>query len=134
MHLIMFWLIHLLQVGSEDVKGLHFVVFEHPEMTILSGHVEGKRIKELNSLLRVEIKSSSDPSRIESVFPLPLSNFFQVKDLPPGKHIVQLKSDLSSNTHRFESEVIEVDLERNSQIHIGPIKFRVNEDHQKQVV
>lgn len=109
------------------------MVFEQPEMTILSGHVEGKRIKELNSLLHVEIKSFNEPSRIESVFPLPVSNFFQVKDLPAGKHLVQLKSDLSSNAHRFQSEVIEVDLERNRRVHIGPINFKVEEDHQKQV-
>lgn len=122
-----------IEVGSEDLKGLDFVVFEQPETTILSGHVDGKRIKELNSLLRVEIKSSNDPSRIESTFPLPPSNFFQVKDLPAGKHLVQLKSDLSSITHRFQSEVIEVDLERNRRVHIGPINFKVEEDQQKQL-
>lgn len=109
------------------------MVFEYPEMTILSGHVEGKRIKELHSHLRVEITSASEPLRTEAVFPLPLSNFFQVKDLPRGKHLVQLQCALPSNTHRFKSEVIEVDLERHSQIHVGPIRFEVKEDHQKQV-
>lgn len=112
---------------------MDFLVFEQPEMTILSCHVEGSRIEELHSHLRVEIKSASDPSKIESVFPLPLSNFFQVKDLPKGKHLLQLQSGFPSTTHKFESEIIEVDLEKNTQIHVGPLRFKVEEDHHKQV-
>jgi len=111
---------------------LDFLVFEQPELTILSGHVEGKRIDELHSHLRVEIKSANDPSKIESVFPLPLSNFFQVKDLPRVKHLLQLRSALPSATHKFESDVIEVDLEKHTQIHVGPIRYRVEEDFHKQ--
>lgn len=117
----------------DDIKGLDFLVFEQPELTILSGHVEGKRIDELHSHLRVEIKSANDPSKIESIFPLPLSNFFQVKDLPRAKHLLQLRSALPSATHKFESDVIEVDLEKHTQIHIGPIRYRVEEDFHKQV-
>ncbi|XP_017985122.1 PREDICTED: nodal modulator 1 isoform X1 [Theobroma cacao] len=121
------------KVGNKDIKGLDFLVFEQPEMTILSGHVEVNRIGELHtSHLLVEIKSAGDTSKIESVFQLPLSNFFQVKDLPRGKHILQLKSNLPSTTHKFESEIIEVDLEKNAQIHVGPLRYRVEEDHRKQ--
>jgi len=120
------------KVGSEDIRGLDFLVFEQPEMTILSCHVEGKRVEELNSHLMVEIKSASDISKIESVFPLPLSNFFQVKDLPRGKHLLQLRSSLPSTSHKFESEIIEVDLEKNTQIHVGPLRYKVEEDHHKQ--
>ncbi|EOX95297.1 Carbohydrate-binding-like fold [Theobroma cacao] len=121
------------KVGNKDIKGLDFLVFEQPEMTILSGHVEVNRIGELRtSHLLVEIKSAGDTSKIESVFQLPLSNFFQVKDLPRGKHILQLKSNLPSTTHKFESEIIEVDLEKNAQIHVGPLRYRVEEDHRKQ--
>ncbi|KAF8394679.1 hypothetical protein HHK36_020896 [Tetracentron sinense] len=121
-----------LKVGSEDIKGLDFVVFEQPEMTILSGHVEGHGIWELQSHLLVEIKSASDPSKIESVFPLPLSHFFQIKNLPRGKHLLQLRSSLPSSTHKFESEIIEVDLEKQAQIHVGPLRYKVMEDHLKQ--
>ncbi|KAI3460746.1 hypothetical protein Pfo_017409 [Paulownia fortunei] len=120
------------KVGYEDIKELDFVVFEQPDMTILSGHVEGKNIKELQSHIRVEIRSVSDPSKVESIFPLPISNFFQVKDLPKGKHLLQLRSAMPSSTHRFESEVIEVDLERQPQIHIGPLSYRIEEDIYKQ--
>lgn len=109
------------------------MVFEEPEMTILSGHVEANRTGELHSHLLVEIKSAGDTSKVEFVFQLPLSNFFQVKDLPRGKHIVQLKSNLPSSTHKFESEVIEVDLEKNAQVHVGPLKYSVEEYHHKQV-
>lgn len=116
-----------------DYKGLDFIVFEQPERTILSGHVEGHKIKEFNSHLQVEIKSASDPLKIEYNFPLPLSNFFQVKDLPKGKHLVQLRSSLPKSTHRFESEVIEVDLEKHTQIHVGPLKYTIDFNHQKQV-
>ncbi|KAF3436558.1 hypothetical protein FNV43_RR23650 [Rhamnella rubrinervis] len=119
------------EVGSEDIRGLDFLVFEQPDTTVLSCHVEGQRIEELHPHLMVEIKSS-DMSKIESVFPLPLSNFFQVKDLPRGKHLLQLQSNNPSSTHKFRSEIIEVDLEKNSQIHVGPLKYFLEEDHHKQ--
>ncbi|KAG9457834.1 hypothetical protein H6P81_002342 [Aristolochia fimbriata] len=119
------------KVGSEDIKGLDFVVFEQPDMTMLSGHVEGVNLEELQPHLSVEVRSASDPSKIESVVPLPLSYFFQIKDLPKGKHIIQLKSGLSSSIQKFKSEVIEVDLEKQSQIHVGPLKFKVEEQHHK---
>lgn len=120
------------EVGSEDIRGLDFLVFEHPEMTILTGFVKGKRNKEIHEHLRVEIRSASDSSKIESLLPLPLSNFFQVKDLPKGKHLVQLRSALPSSALRFESEVIEVDLEKHPQIHVGPLSYRVEDEHHKQ--
>ena len=112
---------------------MNFLVFELPDTTILSCHVEGKRMEELQSHLMVEIKSSSDSAKVESIFPLPLSNFFQVKDLPKGKHLLQLKSSLPSSAYKFESEVIEVDLEKHSLIHVGPLRYFIEEDHQKQV-
>lgn len=121
-----------IEVGSEDIRGLNFLVFELPDTTILSCHVEGKRMEELESHLMVEIKSSSDSAKVESVFPLPLSNFFQVKDLPKGKHLLQLKSSLPSSAYKFESEVVEVDLEKYSHIHVGPLRYFIEEDHQKQ--
>ncbi|XP_062005958.1 uncharacterized protein LOC133723146 [Rosa rugosa] len=120
------------KVGYEDIKGLDLLVFEQPDTTILSCHVEGMKNEELHSHVLVEIKSSSDNSRIESVFPLPLSNFFQVKDLPKGKHLLQHRSSLPSSSHKFESEIIEVDLEKNTHIHVGPLKYVYEEDHQKQ--
>ncbi|KAL4602871.1 hypothetical protein ACB092_10G084400 [Castanea dentata] len=119
------------KVGSEDIRGLDFLVFEQPEMTILSCHVEGKRIEEPNSHLMVEIKSATDMSK-GSVYDLPPSNYFQVKDLPRGKHLLQLRSSLPSSTHKFESEIIEVDLEKNTQIHVGPLRYKVEENHHKQ--
>lgn len=112
---------------------MDFVVFEQPERTILSSHVEGQKADELHSHLKVEIKSATDPSKVISVFPLPLSNFFQVKDLPRGKHIIQLRTDFPSSAHRFESEIIEVDLEKNPQIHVGPLRYKFDVDHNKQV-
>ncbi|CAN6700135.1 unnamed protein product [Malus baccata var. baccata] len=120
-----------IKVGHEDIKGLGFLVFEQPDTTVLSCHVEGKRIEEPYPHLLVEIKSSSDLS-MESVFPLPLSNFFQVKDLPKGKHLLQLRSSLPSSSHKFESEVIEVDLEQNTRIHVGPLRYVFEEDYHKQ--
>ncbi|KAF6143365.1 hypothetical protein GIB67_001309 [Kingdonia uniflora] len=120
------------RVGIEDIIFLDFVVFEQPELTILSGHVEGDKLDKLQSHLLVEVKSASDPSKLESVFPLPLSHFFQIRDLPKGKHLVQLRYSLPSSTHKFESETIEVDLEKQAQIHIGQLKYKVEENHHKQ--
>ncbi|KAK6118464.1 hypothetical protein DH2020_047731 [Rehmannia glutinosa] len=95
------------KVGFEDTKELDFVVFELPDVTILSGHVEGKNFKELRSHIKV-------------------------KDLPKGKHLLQLRSAMPSSTRRFESDVIEVDLERQPQIHVGPLSYRIDEDIYKQ--
>ncbi|KAL6517503.1 hypothetical protein OROMI_033204 [Orobanche minor] len=120
------------KVGYEDIKELDFLVFEEPDATILSGHVEGKNIKELRPHIRVEIRSGDDPSKVESVFPLPISNFFQVKELPKGKHLLQLRSAMPSTTQRFESDVIEIDLERQPHFHVGPVSYRIVEDIYKQ--
>ncbi|KAL8522702.1 hypothetical protein ACS0TY_012875 [Phlomoides rotata] len=120
------------KVGKEDMKDLGFVVFEVPDVTILSGHVEGKDIKGLHSHIRVEIRSASDPSKVEAVFPLASSNYFQVKNLPKGKHLLQLRSSIPSCTYKFESEAVEVDLESNPQVHVGPLRYRIEEDRYKQ--
>uniref|UniRef100_A0A164YXW9 Carbohydrate-binding-like fold protein n=1 Tax=Daucus carota subsp. sativus TaxID=79200 RepID=A0A164YXW9_DAUCS len=120
------------EIGVGDIKDLNFLVFEQPHMTIISGHIEGNRIKELREHLRVEIRSANDPSKVESTLPLPLSNFFQVKDLPKGKYLLQLRSVLPPNIHRFKTEVIEVDLEKHTQIHVGPLNYTLVEEHHKQ--
>ncbi|KAF3524826.1 hypothetical protein F2Q69_00049737 [Brassica cretica] len=123
-----------LQIGYEDIHGLDFLVFEQPETTILTCHVEGKQNEELNTNLLVEIKSASDESKTENVFPLPLSNFFQVKGLSRGKHLVQLKSNRPLGSHKVVSEIIEVDFETNAQIHVGPLRYSIVVDHQSQEV
>jgi len=119
-------------VGQEDISGISFVVFEQPEATILSGHVERDGIDLWQPHLSVEIRSSVDPSRIEAVVPVPLSYYFEVRNLPKGKHLVQLRSGLPSHTHIFESELVEVDLEKQPQIHVGPVKYKTEERHHKQ--
>ncbi|XP_037405521.1 nodal modulator 1-like isoform X2 [Triticum dicoccoides] len=117
---------------DEDISGIGFVVFERPEATILSCHVEGNDIDMLQPHLSVEIRSAVDPSRIESVVPVPLSYHVEVRNLPKGKHFVQLRSGLPSHTHIFESELVEVDLEKQPQIHVGPLKYKTEERHHKQ--
>ncbi|KAG4913760.1 hypothetical protein AAZX31_19G204100 [Glycine max] len=119
------------KVGTEDIKGLDFIVFEEPEMTIISCHVEGNGTDELRKHLMVEIRSASDLNKIESVFPLPISNFFQVKGLSKGRHLLKLQSGLPSSSLKFESDLIEVDLEKNVQIHVGPLRYWI-EDQLKQ--
>lgn len=109
------------------------MVFEQPDITILSGHVEGNDIEDLQPHLSVEIRLASDPSKVESVFPLPLSFYFEVRDLPRGKHLVQLRSRFPSSSHRFQSEILEVDLEKQPQIHAGPLRYNVKEENHKQV-
>ncbi|URD83824.1 nodal modulator [Musa troglodytarum] len=117
-------------VGSEDVRGLDFVVFEQPDITILSGHVEGNDIEDLQPHLSVEIRLASDPSKVESVFPLPL--VLLARDLPRSKHLVQLRSRFPSSSHRFQSEILEVDLEKQPQTHAGPLRYNVKEENHKQ--
>ncbi|KAD3338151.1 hypothetical protein E3N88_33672 [Mikania micrantha] len=121
------------KVGYEDIKGLDFLVFEQPQITLLTGIVRATSIKEvLHEHLQLEIRSASDPSNIESLSPLSISNFFQIKGLPRGKHLLQLRSTLTPRTLRFESEVIEVDLEKATQVHVGFLKYKIEDDHHKQ--
>ncbi|KAL7598455.1 hypothetical protein Lser_V15G27442 [Lactuca serriola] len=122
----------VVQVGYEDMRGLDFLVFEKPDVTLVTGTIDGERMKELHEYLRLEVRSATDPSNIESLLPLSLSNFFQVKGLPKGKHLLQLRSSLSSNTIKFESQVIEVDLEKHTQIHVGRLGYKVEDDNHKQ--
>lgn len=123
----------LVQVGNEDITGVDFVVFEEPEMTILSGHVEGYNLETLQPFLSIEIRSASEPSEVESVIPLPISYFFQIRDLAKGRHLVQLRPGLGWKSGIFESEVLEVDLGKQPQFHVGPLKYKVIEHQQKQV-
>ncbi|XP_023746186.1 uncharacterized protein LOC111894343 [Lactuca sativa] len=122
----------VVQVGYEDMRGIDFLVFEKPDVTLVTGTIDGERMKELHEYLRLEVRSATDPSNIESLLPLSLSNFFQVKGLPKGKHLLQLRSSLSSNTIKFESQVIEVDLEKHTQIHVGRLGYKVEDDNHKQ--
>jgi hypothetical protein len=66
------------QVGHEDITGIDFVVFGRLEVTILSGHVEGGGIDTLQPHLSIEIRSVANPSRVESVLPVPLSYYFEM--------------------------------------------------------
>ncbi|KAK9747603.1 hypothetical protein RND81_02G002700 [Saponaria officinalis] len=115
------------KVDTTDIKGLDFVVFEEPDRSILSCHVEGERIGDLDSHLWVEVKSANEPSKVVSSFPLPLSHFFWVRDLPKGKHLLQLRSSLQLSSQKFISDIIEVDVEH-AQIHVGPLRYRLEED------
>lgn len=108
-------------------------MFEQPEITILSGHVEGIYLDKLQPHLSVEIKSANDPLKIESIFKLPLSYYFEIRDLPKGKHLVKLVSDFPSSVYRFHSEVLEVDLDVKPQFHAGALRYNIDEYHQKQV-
>lgn len=103
-------------------------------MTLLTGVVDGNRLKEVYEHLRLEVRSASDPTNIESLSSLPLSNFFQVKGLARGKHLVQLRSALPLSTFRFESQVIEIDLEKTTQIHVGSLRYKVEDNYHKQVL
>ncbi|KAL9239761.1 hypothetical protein vseg_014053 [Gypsophila vaccaria] len=116
------------KVATMDIKELDFVVFEEPDRSVLSCHVEGERIGDLDSHLWVEVKSADEPSKVVSSFALPLSHFFWVRDLPKGKHLVQLRSSLQLSAQKFISDIIEVDLEKQTQVHIGPLRYRVEED------
>ncbi|KAG0483353.1 hypothetical protein HPP92_011437 [Vanilla planifolia] len=120
------------EVANDDIRGVNFVVFEDPEKTILSGHVEGVDLEALQPHLTVEIRSASDPSKVEAVVPLPLSYYFQIPDLPKGPHLVQLRSGLQLNNNGFKSEILEVDLQKQHQVHVGPLKYSLVGHHLKQ--
>lgn len=102
-------------------------------MTILTGHVEGYNLETLQPHLSIEIRSASEPSEVKSVIPLPISYYFQIRDLAKGRHLVQLRPSLGWKGGRFESEVLEVDLVKQPQVHLGPLKYKVVEHQHKQV-
>ena len=112
---------------------MDFVVFEYPGSTVLNGYVEGKNLEILQPYLSVEVRSAIDPSKIETLVQLPLSNYFQIKELPRRKLLLKLVSRFPSPSHGFESEVLEVDMERKRQVFVGPLTYRIDEYHSKQV-
>ncbi|GLJ20863.1 hypothetical protein SUGI_0380570 [Cryptomeria japonica] len=120
-----------IEVASTDISGLDFVVFDQPEMTIVTGHVDGTDLEKLQPHLTVQIKSASEPFKIESLIPLRMSNFFEVQSLPKGRYLVQLLYGLPSKFQKFESDILEVDLEKQTQIHVGPLSYRAEEHNQK---
>lgn len=124
----------VLDIGTEDITGMDFVVFERPEVTILSGHVEGNNLEELQPHLLVEVRSASDPVKVVSAFPLPLSYFFEIRDLPKGKFLLQLASQLSPATYKFDAAILEVDIDEGSHIHVGPLGYQMEEYRQKQEI
>ncbi|KAJ7534510.1 hypothetical protein O6H91_13G097300 [Diphasiastrum complanatum] len=121
-----------IQVHSRDTTGVDFVVFDYPTSSYVTGEVEGPNLERWQPFITVEIVSTLEPHKIERTIPLPLSYFFELQDLPKGKYTVKLELGLSSRTHTFESDVIELDLETKSHAHVGPIKFRAEEHQQKQ--
>ncbi|KAJ3676057.1 hypothetical protein LUZ60_003469 [Juncus effusus] len=130
-----------IKVGNGDTKDINFIIFEIPETPLLSGHVDlesSSAAADLSSPaqhhLSVEVRSSDNPSRVETVISLPLSNYFEIRELTKSKHLIQLRSSLPSNGYEFESDVLEVDLESQTQVHVGPIRFKIREKHHKQDV
>lgn len=123
---------YTVQVGANDTTGVDFVVFDQPPTTIITGSAEGAGLDKWQQHLTVRVVSAGGAAKIERVIPLPLSYFFEVQGLPRGQYSVQLMLGLSEKTHKFESESVDVDLERHSQIHVGPLHFLAQEQHQKQ--
>lgn len=123
---------YTLQVGANDTTAVDFVVFHQPHMTIITGTAEGAGLVKWQQHLTVRVMSAGDNAKIERVIPLPLSYFFEIQGLPRGKYSVQLMLELSGKTHKFESESVDIDLEQHPQVHIGSLRFSVQERHQKQ--
>ncbi|KAI5060680.1 hypothetical protein GOP47_0025100 [Adiantum capillus-veneris] len=123
---------YTLEVGANDTTAMDFVVFHQPQVTIITGTAEGSGLLKWQLYLRVRVVSTGDDSKNERTIPLPLSHFFEIQGLPSGKYSLQLVLSLPEKTHRFESEPVEVDLKQNPQIHVGPLRFSVQEQHQKQ--
>ncbi|CAI5482522.1 unnamed protein product [Closterium sp. Yama58-4] len=73
---------------------------------------------------------SSTPIRS---IPVPLSRFFEFRDLPRGMYLVKLRLGLPGKSHVFESEGREVDVREAVTAHAGTLRFqaearRSNED------
>ncbi|CAI5474733.1 unnamed protein product [Closterium sp. Yama58-4] len=67
---------------------------------------------------------SSTPIRSISV---PLSRFFEFRDLPRGVYLVKLRLGLPGKSHVFESEGREVDVREAVTAHGGTLRFRAEE-------
>ncbi|CAI5491840.1 unnamed protein product [Closterium sp. Naga37s-1] len=67
---------------------------------------------------------SSTPIRS---IPVPLSRFFEFRDLPRGMYLVKLRLGLPGKSHVFESEGREVDVREAVTAHAGTLRFRAEE-------
>lgn len=104
-----------------------------PETPLVTGHVEGDDLDTALKHLSVEVRSANEPSIVETVISLPLSGYFEIRDLSKGRHLIQLRSGLPSNSFVFDSESFEIDLEKQSQVHVGPLRYKIQERHHRQV-
>ncbi|GJP38808.1 hypothetical protein CLOM_g23217 [Closterium sp. NIES-68] len=59
--------------------------------------------------------------------PVPLSRFFEFRDLPRGMYLVKLRLGLPGKSHVFESEGGEVDVREAVTGHVGTLRFRAEE-------
>ncbi|XP_078158461.1 carbohydrate-binding-like fold [Carex rostrata] len=121
-----------IHVGYGDTKGVDFIAFEMPETPLVTGHVEGDDLDTALKHLSVEVRSANEPSSVETVISLPLSGYFEIRDLSKGRHLIQLRSGLPSNSFVFDSEPFEIDLEKQSQVHVGPLRYKIQERHHRQ--
>ncbi|KAJ4775918.1 Nodal modulator 1 [Rhynchospora pubera] len=121
-----------IHVGHRDTTGVDFVAFEMPEMPLVTGHVEGDDLDTALTHLSVEVRSANEPSRVETVISLPLSGYFEIRDLSKSRHLIQLRSGLPTSSFIFDSEPFEIDLRKQPQVHVGPLSYKIQERHHKQ--
>lgn len=104
-----------------------------PETPLVTGHVEADDLDTALKHLSVEVRSASEPSRVETVISLPLSGYFEIRDLSKSRHLIQLRSGLPANSFIFDSDPFEINLENQPQVHVGPLRYKIQERHHKQV-
>ncbi|XP_002975824.2 nodal modulator 1 [Selaginella moellendorffii] len=124
--------VYPVEISTKDTSSINFVAFEHSLATVLSGLVEGSDLEKWQPHISVEVASISEPAKIEREVPLPLSSFFEIQGLPRGQYRLRLVSKMVVQTHKFHSDVLEVDFAKRNDIFLNSVKFYAEEYHHKQ--
>eukprot|EP00897_Mesotaenium_endlicherianum_P005425 jgi/Mesen1/4910/ME000245S03967 len=111
-----------IQVDGADATGVDFLAFDQPAGITLSGTVEGPDAARWRPNISVEVAPASEPARVVHSSPLPISHFFEIRDLPRGRYIVRLRLSLPERTHEFRSEPVEANLEYDTAVHVGALR------------
>ena len=120
------------QTITGDTTGADFIVFPSPAGIRLTGSVAGDDMAHWQPHLSVELLAAETSAVLQAI-PLPLSRFFEFKDVPRGKYAVRLRLGLPERTFKFESSHAEVDLLAQSgeqgavAAHAGEMRFKAAE-------
>ena len=119
-------------IGNEDLEDLDFVVFDKAP-SLVTGTVTLPGGGQWRKHVTVEVVDANNRGTVVRSSPLPVSRFFEFKDLPAGRYLVRLASGLPEKNFAFAADEAEADLRADRTVHVGNLRFQVKQHRGAQV-